>query len=349
MISTMNKPEPTFGTELVYSIWDAFGMRTFRAKGCHGDTNSPTGLSVSDTVLSQRDVKPHRLYERGASKKRIGPGLAWWLGCWGLCVGLTGGAHASTICTGSTDASSISGDPAVASDCRRQSSGTYVAIRYLSGSNTLSVALYQGTDFLPNLSGTQDVDLGFTSVFQLVDTGSTSYSGDCASLDYASATDSVAAVASNVYCAKGIGGSDTIYMRAKYVNSPSDDLVLVDGNAAWFGSSTATFANLGAFSASPHPASIRLDWMTLMEMDNAGFIVWRGQLPNNQTECSRKAEDYTDVKPIAYLSAVGDATAYSYEDTDVIAGNTYCYALEDIDLFGNSTFHLDDITSATVP
>jgi hypothetical protein len=67
--------------------------------------------------------------------------------------------------------------------------------------------------------------------------------------------------------------------------------------------------------------------------------------------CSTDPNNYTDVQTISPLVAsqgteVSGAT-YTMTDNNVVSENTYCYALEDRDFGGNSTFHLNDIASAT--
>jgi hypothetical protein len=106
-----------------------------------------------------------------------------------------------------------------------------------------------------------------------------------------------------------------------------------------------------SFTATASNGAVTIAWETAMEIDNAGFYVWRGQLKADKTECSKNGKDYTKVKRLnsTLVPAEGDASSYSYEDWKVASGNTYCYALEDVDLFGKSTYHLDDIPSATVP
>lgn len=54
----------------------------------------PTGMRVSGAALSRRDQKIARLYEQGASPRRIGRYLARWLG-WVVMVGAAGGAWAT--------------------------------------------------------------------------------------------------------------------------------------------------------------------------------------------------------------------------------------------------------------
>jgi len=104
-----------------------------------------------------------------------------------------------------------------------------------------------------------------------------------------------------------------------------------------------------SFTATPNNGTVTIAWETASEIDNAGIFVWRGQLKAGKTECSLNGDDYTEVKRISpFISAQGSGAYYSYQDTQVESGNTYCYALEDVDFYGTSTFHLDDIPSATV-
>ncbi len=95
--------------------------------------------------------------------------------------------------------------------------------------------------------------------------------------------------------------------------------------------------------------SVKLKWKTDTEKDNAGFKVWRGQSLDGK--CADNPDNYTTVRTITPLMAsqgteVSGAT-YKMTDSNVVSGNTYCYALEDIDYNGKSTFHMNDIVSAT--
>jgi len=105
---------------------------------------------------------------------------------------------------------------------------------------------------------------------------------------------------------------------------------------------------LDYFTATASNGAVALEWATGTEKDNAGFKVWRGQ-PLNGT-CSNDPNNLSDVQPITPLvnsqaTGVSGAT-YTMTDSNVVSGNTYCYALEDRDFGGKSTFHLDDIVSA---
>jgi len=82
--------------KMVYGVLDALGMQVHPDKTFIGNANkcfdflgfalcTTTGVSVSAAALSRRDEKIARLYERGASKRRIGLYLACWLG-WATMV-----------------------------------------------------------------------------------------------------------------------------------------------------------------------------------------------------------------------------------------------------------------------
>jgi len=85
------------------------------------DAICPTGLTVSDAALSRRDKKITRLYEQGASKRRVGLYLARWLGwaffggtaaflpshCFANASAADGTAHHACLYTG-TNASNFS-------------------------------------------------------------------------------------------------------------------------------------------------------------------------------------------------------------------------------------------------
>jgi|GEM_PF-1228235 len=110
-----------------------------------------------------------------------------------------------------------------------------------------------------------------------------------------------------------------------------------------------TLVTLLDLTATASYGAVTIVWETATEFDNAGFVVWRGQLNADKTECSLNGEDYTEVKQISpFIWAQGEAASYSYQDTQVESGNTYCYALEDVDFYGTSTYHLNNIASATV-
>jgi Leucine-rich repeat (LRR) protein len=105
-----------------------------------------------------------------------------------------------------------------------------------------------------------------------------------------------------------------------------------------------TFVSLAGFTATAlETTEVRLEWQTAIELDNAGFHLWRA------TGEGWKYGDYSTVIRLTarLIPAQGNSSLYSYIDDDVETGVTYYYGLEDIDLYGQSTFHWDFIESAT--
>ena len=102
-------------------------------------------------------------------------------------------------------------------------------------------------------------------------------------------------------------------------------------------SELATLIRLAAFSATPGPRRITLQWATSSEIDNAGFNIYRAE----------EGGEYVKVNA-SLIPAEGSPTegaAYEFVDTDVKNRKTYSYKLEDMDLNGISTLH--GPTSAT--
>ena len=104
-----------------------------------------------------------------------------------------------------------------------------------------------------------------------------------------------------------------------------------------------TLVTLTDFTATALENEIILEWQTATEIDNTGFHLWRA------TGEGWKYGDYSTVIRLTeqLIAAQGDFSVYSYIDADVETGATYYYGLEDIDLYGQSTFHWDLIDSAT--
>jgi hypothetical protein len=91
--------------------------------------------------------------------------------------------------------------------------------------------------------------------------------------------------------------------------------------------------------------SVKLMWETVSEVDTVGFNIWRAQVKDSEYVNITKVNDQ-----LVGIKAENDyqGASYSYEDHDVIPGNTYYYVLEDIDFSGLSTVHYDFIDSATI-
>jgi hypothetical protein len=105
-----------------------------------------------------------------------------------------------------------------------------------------------------------------------------------------------------------------------------------------------TLRLLTDFRATANETEILLEWQTAIELDNAGFHLWRA------TGEGWKYGDYSTVIRLTeqLIAAQGNSSVYSYRDTNVESGMTYYYGLEDIDLYGQSTFHWDLIDVGTL-
>ena len=75
-----------------------------------------------------------------------------------------------------------------------------------------------------------------------------------------------------------------------------------------------------------------VEWETASEIDNEGFNIWRSQAEDGQYIKLNEAMIPPQGSPITGAS-------YSYIDDTVTNGVTYYYKLEDVDIYGTSTFH----------
>jgi hypothetical protein len=93
-----------------------------------------------------------------------------------------------------------------------------------------------------------------------------------------------------------------------------------------------TAITLVSFTAQAEADHVILAWETGAEIDNAGFNLHRATTPDGS---------YTRLND-ALIPATGDPASgdsYTYTDTGVVKGTTYYYKLEDVDIYGISTFH----------
>ncbi len=90
-----------------------------------------------------------------------------------------------------------------------------------------------------------------------------------------------------------------------------------------------TLVKLMYFTATRHKGNVLVEWGTATETDCAGFNLWR-----SETEDAGYAKLTESLIPCK-----GDGSQYKYVDKEVRKKKTYYYKLEDIDLYGVSTFH----------
>ncbi len=93
-----------------------------------------------------------------------------------------------------------------------------------------------------------------------------------------------------------------------------------------------TVVELISFTARGESNCVKIEWVTETELDNEGFNLWRREW---------KDGEYIRINPY-FIPAQGEAgfgAEYSYTDYYVQNGTIYYYKLEDIDIYGKSTFH----------
>jgi hypothetical protein len=94
-----------------------------------------------------------------------------------------------------------------------------------------------------------------------------------------------------------------------------------------------TAVKLVRFEAGPDGTAIHVEWETASEIDNLGFNLYRSGTENGPWVRLNDA-----IIPSKAPGSPGGAV-YTWQDDDVVPGATYYYRLEDVDVFGTSTFH----------
>lgn len=141
-----------------------------------------------------------------------------------------------------------------------------------------------------------------------------------------------------------------IYGLPIVVRAIGSDIVPLDVPITDFNVNIVCLVELIRFVATVTPTGVLLEWETGAEKNNAGFTLWRGKLLGDK--CSGNPNDYEEIVQIAPLlssrSNLVKGASYSYKDRNKITKGKYCYALEDHDFNGTSTFHTDLIQSVTI-
>ena len=91
-------------------------------------------------------------------------------------------------------------------------------------------------------------------------------------------------------------------------------------------------AVISIIMATSSSAAITIKWSTATELDTAGFNLYRAE--SNQGPYTRLNTDLIPASPDPFVGG-----SYVFTDTSVVAGQTYFYQLEDIDLSGAATRH----------
>ncbi len=103
---------------------------------------------------------------------------------------------------------------------------------------------------------------------------------------------------------------------------------------------------LAVAAEEPTPAAsvVVVEWTTESEVDMAGFNLYRSDSP---------AGPYVKVNATLIPGALDPLLGgkYAYTDTNVVAGRTYYYKLEDVELDGTTTLHgpIEVVAEASSP
>jgi hypothetical protein len=94
----------------------------------------------------------------------------------------------------------------------------------------------------------------------------------------------------------------------------------------------STLITLSSFTAKASNGRAKLEWVTESELDNAGFNIYRAEAEDGE---------YVKLNDEIIPARGSETDGAKYVFIDKIAKNrkTYFYKLEDVDLFGVSTFH----------
>jgi hypothetical protein len=94
---------------------------------------------------------------------------------------------------------------------------------------------------------------------------------------------------------------------------------------------TPLAVTLASFDAVQQGEAVQVSWETTSELNHAGFNLYRSLAADGERTL------LATVPPAAPGSTAG--AVYSWRDPDVVAGQTYWYLLEDIDLSGATSLH----------
>lgn len=93
----------------------------------------------------------------------------------------------------------------------------------------------------------------------------------------------------------------------------------------------AGYVELQSFTASLKKTDVSLNWTTITEQDNAGFVIKRSQNGGDFVIIA----SYTTNSALEGQLDATKRTRYSYTDKGVASGVTYSYMLESVDIYGN--------------
>ena len=122
------------------------------------------------------------------------------------------------------------------------------------------------------------------------------------------------------------------YVFVAHIAPFSYEGIPVPGNSSFFATQDATLITLTSFIAEPLNGSVFLFWETASEIDNVGFNLYRSE--SNNGAFSLLNDDI-----IIAEGSPTEGMAYEFIDENVQNRTTYYYMLEDLDIYGISTYH----------
>ena len=136
-------------------------------------------------------------------------------------------------------------------------------------------------------------------------------------------------VTGTINASNDTGDTDDIIIRIRRIDGTNerimiDDFVMTDYPMA---------VDLAGFSAAWQGDAVAVTWETAQELDNLGFNLYR-----SESETGPWVKLNAELIPTQVPGAVSGAV-YEWLDANVTPGATYFYRLEDVDIYGLSTFH----------
>lgn len=97
--------------------------------------------------------------------------------------------------------------------------------------------------------------------------------------------------------------------------------------------------------------NVKLDWETSMEEDNAGFNIFRSESEDDLFEDNPYPGKSNRINFDLIPSKEGaeNGATYTYVDRFAECGKIYYYGLQDIDIYGVPTNHIDFVASVITP
>ena len=130
----------------------------------------------------------------------------------------------------------------------------------------------------------------------------------------------------------GINFSDVDYIKIE-MSMLTATQEAVDYTINWIKTDNVpTVIELSSFTVKASNGRAKLEWVTESEIDNAGFNIWRADAENG--EYVKLNDEIIPAKGSAIKGA-----KYFYTDHTAKNRKTYFYKLQDLDVYGTSTFH----------